>query len=161
MSITPVFQSYQRRCVRYVFGVQSYLLHGCVMPGVARRISSLHRWPRGDTGSTMEGKVVAVSMWFWRGRPSKPSKQQRKKSITESKGLPGEKGEAKIPKIKHSPSGLCFMDHHGHKFEDIENKSWRTSVEGHEIRCLTGLAYKNSMTPYSCSCSSSCCCRCS
>lgn len=75
MSITLGFQSYQRRCVRYVFGVQSYLLHGCVMPGVARRISSLHRWPRGDTGSTMEGKVVAVSMWFWRGKPSKPSKQ--------------------------------------------------------------------------------------
>lgn len=145
MSITLGFQSYQRRCVRYVFGVQSYLLDGCVMPGVARRIKSLHRWPRGDTGSTMEGKVVAVSMWFRRGKPSKPSKQlvnQRKKSIAESKGLRGEKGEAKIPKIKHSPSGLCFMDHHGHKFEDIENKSWRTSVEGDEIRCLNGLAYK-------------------
>lgn len=155
MSITLGFQSYQRRCVRYVFGVQSYLLDGCVMPGVARRISSLHRWPRGDTGSTMEGKFVAVSMWFRRGKPSKPSKQlvnQRKKSITESKGLRGKKGEAKIPKIKHSPSGLCFMDHHGHTLEDSENKSWRTSVEGDEIRCLPGLAYRNSMTPYSCSC---------
>lgn len=109
----------------------------------------------GTLGAQWRGKL-----WLFRcvpegGRPSKPSKQlvnQRKKSITESKGLRGEKGEAKIPKIKHSPSGLCFMDHHGHKLENIENKSWRTSVEGDEIRCLTGLAYKNSMTPYSCSC---------
>ena len=108
---------------------QSYLLDGCAMPGVARRIKSLHRRPRGDTGSTMEGKFCGCFDVILEGEAVKTQQATRKSARKINPSLSLRVSWAKKGKQKFQKSNTRQVDCVSWITMAINLKTLKTSPE--------------------------------